>query len=205
MFNYLKRSLELARFVENGIKTTGSDAPELLKKQLKKQLKEKVSLPVGWRSFGLPLIFSMVLSVISFAIPQVNLWVAVSDSLALPEPAFIIGVLITNLLFCLLIIPAMMWVARGYLRALQLSLGLISLAVLVNLIFFIRVMLTLYSSGRDGYWNVYGALLGVILMVFGVRCVNSESFVKTIALGLHNRIVREQASSRTHRFNKIKS
>ncbi|EOW6741406.1 hypothetical protein ACOZ0W_000488 [Cronobacter dublinensis] len=201
MFNYLKRSLELARFVENGIKTTGSDAPELLKKQLK----EKVSLPVGWRSFGLPLIFSMVLSVISFAIPQVYLWVAVSDSLALPEPAFIIGVLITNLLFCLLIIPAMMWVARGYLRALQLYLGLISLAVLVNLIFFIRVMLTLYSSGSDGYWNVFGALLGIILTVFGVRCVNSESFVKTIALGLHNRIVREQASSRTHRFNKIKS
>ncbi|WP_105639264.1 hypothetical protein, partial [Cronobacter dublinensis] len=178
-----------------------SDAPELLKKQLK----EKVSLPVGWRSFGLPLIFSMVLSVISFAIPQVNLWVAVSDSLALPEPAFIIGVLITNLLFCLLIIPAMMWVARGYLRALQLYLGLNSLAVLVNLIFFIRVMLTLYSSGSDGYWNVFGALLGIILTVFGVRCVNSESFVKTIALGLHNRIVREQASSRTHRFNKIKS
>ncbi|WP_105652602.1 hypothetical protein, partial [Cronobacter dublinensis] len=178
-----------------------SDAPELLKKQLK----EKVSMPVGWRSFGLPLIFSMVLSVISFAIPQVNLWVAVSDSLALPEPAFIIGVLITNLLFCLLIIPAMMWVARGYLRALQLYLGLISLAVLVNLIFFIRVMLTLYSSGCDGYWNVFGALLGIILMVFGVRCVNSESFVKTIALGLHNRIVRKQASSRTHRFNKIKS
>ncbi|PQV75773.1 hypothetical protein CDT87_21215, partial [Cronobacter sakazakii] len=87
--------------------------------------------------------------------------------LALPEPAFIIGVLITNLLFCLLIIPAMMWVARGYLRALQLYLVLISLAVLVNLIFFIRVMLNLYSSGSGGYLNVFWALLGIILMVFG--------------------------------------
>lgn len=41
-------------------------------------------------------------------------------------------------------------------------------------------------------------------MALSVRCVNSESFVKTIALGLHNRILREQTSLHTHQFNEIK-
>ncbi|ALB70041.1 hypothetical protein VG539_003235 [Cronobacter muytjensii] len=200
MSNYLKQSIELGRFVENGLKTRRTDALELLKAQLK----EKVSLPMGWQRFGFPLIFSMALSVVSFAIPQVYFWVAVSHSLSLPEPTFIIGMLITNLLFCLLIIPAMMWIARGYLRALQLYLGLIFVALLASLIFFISVMLSLHSPGDVGRWNIFGSLSGITLMALSVRCVNSESFVKTIALGLHNRILREQTSLHTHQFNEIK-
>ncbi|CCJ89090.1 hypothetical protein ACN5L5_000983 [Cronobacter turicensis] len=189
MFNYLKKSLQLGRFVENDIKNKRPEALE----RLKKQLKEQVRLPTGWRSLGIPLVLSTVMAVLSFAIPQVSFWVAISQSLGLPGPAFFIGMLISNFLFCVLIIPAMIGAARGSLLALQLWLTLVAAAVLVSVIFFMSVLVSLLSSDGAGRWDIIGSLLGILFSVFSMRCINSKLFVETIALGFYNRIVREQA------------
>ncbi|EPO1788375.1 hypothetical protein ACT7BI_004015 [Cronobacter turicensis] len=189
MFNYLKKSLQLGRFVENDIKNKRPEALE----RLKTQLKEQVRLPTGWRSLGIPLVLSMVMAVLSFAIPQVSFWVAISQSLGLPGPTFFIGMLISNFLFCVLIIPAMIGAARGSLLALQLWLTLAAAAVFVSVIFFISVLVSLLSSDGAGRWDIIGSLLGILFSVFSVRCINSRLFMETIALGFYNRILREQA------------
>ncbi|CBA32176.1 hypothetical protein ACMSX5_000368 [Cronobacter turicensis] len=189
MFNYLKKSLQLGRFVENDIKNKRPEALE----RLKTQLKEQVCLPTGWRSLGMPLVLAMVMAVLSFAIPQVSFWVAISQSLGLPGPTFFIGMLISNFLFCVLIIPAMIGAARGSLLALQLWLTLAAAAVFVSVIFFISVLVSLLSSDGAGRWDIIGSLLGILFSVFSVRCINSRLFMETIALGFYNRILREQA------------
>ncbi|EOI3551222.1 hypothetical protein ACMSYZ_001551 [Cronobacter turicensis] len=189
MFNYLKKSLQLGRFVENDIKNKRPEALE----RLKTQLKEQVCLPTGWRSLGMPLVLAMVMAVLSFAIPQVSFWVTISQSLGLPGPTFFIGMLISNFLFCVLIIPAMIGAARGSLLALQLWLTLAAAAVFVSVIFFISVLVSLLSSDGAGRWDIIGSLLGILFSVFSVRCINSRLFMETIALGFYNRILREQA------------
>ncbi len=95
MINYLKRSLQLGRLVEHGLQNKRPEALE----RLKTQLKEQVRLPTGWRSLGMPLVLAMVMAVLSFAIPQISFWVAISQSLGLAENAFFIGMLVSNFLF----------------------------------------------------------------------------------------------------------
>ncbi|WP_105589295.1 hypothetical protein, partial [Cronobacter sakazakii] len=177
------------RLVEHGLQNKRPEALE----QLKTQLKEQVRLPTGWRSLGMPLVLAMVMAVLSFAIPQVSFWVAISQSLGLAENAFFIGMLVSNFLFCALIIPAMTGVARGYLRALQLWLALVAIAVFVSALFFISVLVSLLSSEEVVRWDIIGALLGIMFSVFSVRCINSRLFMETVALGFYSRILREQA------------
>ncbi|ELY5938333.1 hypothetical protein ACV6RK_000072 [Cronobacter malonaticus] len=189
MINYLKRILQLGCLVEHGLQNKRPEALE----RLKTQLKEQVRLPTGWRSLGMPLVLVMFMAVLSFAIPQVPFWVAISQSLGLAESAFFIGMLFSNFLFCVLIIPAMIGVARGYLRALQLWLALVAIAVFVSALFFMSVLVSLLSSEGVVRWDIIGALLGIVFSVFSVRCINSKLFMETVALGFYNRILREQA------------
>ncbi|EPH2693579.1 hypothetical protein WJG45_000830 [Klebsiella aerogenes] len=184
---YINDSLKLGTIVEQRIKER--DPKQL--ESAKMDLMERMGTSVGLHTAGVPFISSALLSVVSFAMPQLTLWEAIFQWFSWPAHAVFAGIIPTGLLYCLLIFPSMTLFSRGFLAALKFYLVLIFLTAALaagNLIYaFISVFIL---GGHAGL--LISAFLGVLLSSGSIKLVNSAVFVKTSAFYLHNRIWRWQ-------------
>lgn len=187
MLTNIKKSLALCKMVAEKVNT--DDVPEL--ESLKSGLSERMGNPVGWHMTGIPLVLSMALTVICFAMPQASLWISISRWLSWPPHSFFIGLLITNLVFCALFIPMMTLILRGYYWSLKLYLALFSLAAVVTIIYFITIMIRVLTGAEYDSWLLTSSILGLIFIATSIKCLNSNMFVRTMTLGLHNRVLRK--------------
>ncbi len=187
VMKYINDSLKLGTIVEQRIKER--DPKQL--ESAKMDLMERMGTSVGLHTAGVPFISSALLSVVSFAMPQLTLWGAIFQWFSWPAHAVFAGIIPTGLLYCLLIFPSMTLFSRGFLAALKFYLGLIFLTAALaagNLIYaFTSVFIFSEHTGL-----LIGALVGVLFSAGSIKLVNSAMFVKTSAFYLHNRIWRWQ-------------
>lgn len=165
VMKYINDSLKLGTIVEQRIKER--DPKQL--ESAKMDLMERMGTSVGLHTAGVPFISSALLSVVSFAMPQLTLWGTIFQWFSWPAHAVFAGIIPTGLLYCLLI----------FLTA-ALAAG--------NLIY--AFTLVFICGGHAGL--LISALVGVLFSAGSIKLVNSAMFVKTSAFYLHNRIWRWQ-------------
>ena len=72
---YINKIIKLSEKTNKKIEVSGVDELE----KIKDDMKEKMGMPIGLHTFGAPLIISMVLTVISFSLPQFSFWLFIYD------------------------------------------------------------------------------------------------------------------------------
>lgn len=187
MLQNFKKSLALSASVAKAIKTKDRSELELLKERLL----DGIDIAAEWYKIGLPLAFSMVFTVFCFAISQGYLWISIAEWLNWTGHCSVIGMLLGDLVFCLLFIPQYILVACGYYFALRLHVLIIFLTALEALIYFVTSYIHLLTGGESNHWNSIGSVLGLIFITLSIKCLNSPWLVKSTAIGLHNRILRK--------------
>lgn len=114
--------------------------PQQLEK-LKDRLKDRMGIPVGWHMSGIPLVGAMILSMFAFALAQPYLWLAVFELFGLPQYAVMAAIVPVSLIYSLIMVLTMYFVARGNFLALKLSLALMAFSGLVAIVYFLSVCL----------------------------------------------------------------
>ncbi|HFT7129402.1 TPA: hypothetical protein ACGRRR_001074 [Klebsiella aerogenes] len=188
MLKFIKYSLLLSAAVRDRIKTND---PQQLEK-LKDRLKDRMGIPVGWHMSGIPLVGAMILSMFAFALAQPYLWLAVFELFGLPQYAVMAAIVPVSLIYSLIMVLTMYFVARGNFLALKLSLVLMAFSGLLAIVYFLSVCLgALFGAGlKPGF--LISAVLGLVFILGGIRCINSQTFYRANALYLHNRVWRKQ-------------
>lgn len=136
-------------------------------------LMERMGTSVGLHTAGVPFISSALLSVVSFAMPQLTLWGAIFQWFSWPAHAVFAGIIPTGLLYCLLIFPSMTLFSRGFLAALKFYLVLIFLTAALaagNLIY--AFTLVFIFSEHTGL--LIGALVGVLFSAGSISYSSKE-------------------------------
>ncbi|WP_231564373.1 hypothetical protein [Enterobacter sp. Bisph1] len=188
MIKFLTKSLVLSGVIARQIKTTD---PHQLEK-IKDRLKDRLGIPVGWHMSGSPLLASMILTIVSFALAQPWLWLAVFNGFGLPQHAVMAAIVPVSLIYSLLIVLAMYFVARGSYSALKIFLVLLAFSGLVSIINFIAVFLPVIFDGGQKTGFIVSAILSLLFIITSIRCINSRTFYRSNALFLHNRVWRKQ-------------
>lgn len=147
MINHIKKSLELGAAVEKQITT---DDPQQLE-SVKDDLKEKMGAPVGLHTAGVPLIFSALFALLSFAIPQLSIWDTIFGWMKWPQHAVFIGIIITGLAYCLLVFPSLTFVSRGCLPALKFYLVLLLFTAVLAVLYLLYTIIMLLSGIENHY------------------------------------------------------
>ncbi|MGP3594290.1 hypothetical protein [Vagococcus sp. WN89Y] len=187
MLNNLKKCFALTTLVAKEIKTNDRHGLE----SLKNRLIADTDIFAEWYKIVLPVTFSGIFTVFCFAIPQGFLWDSISEWLDWPEHYSVVGMVLGALTFCVFFMPLMFLIARGNFFALKLHVAVIFLVALVAVIYFISTYTTMLTGGDRNTWDLVGSVLGLIFIALSITCLNSPWFVKSTAVGLHNRILRE--------------
>ncbi|CAE1146151.1 hypothetical protein ACWA06_00980 [Serratia rhizosphaerae] len=200
MINHIKKSLELGAAVEKQITT---DDPQHLE-SVKDDLKEKMGAPVGLHTAGVPLIFSALFALLSFAIPQLSIWDTIFGWMEWPQHAVFIGIIITGLVYCLLVFPSLTLVSRGCLPALKFYLVLLLFTAVLAVLYLLCTIIMLLSGIESHMGFLIGAIIGFVFILASVKCLNSAMLVKTMAFYLHNRVWRRQLKIHHRQLTKRK-
>jgi len=187
MLNNLKKCFALTTSVAKEIRTNDRQSLELLKDRLI----EDIDISAEWYKIGLPLAFSSIFTIFSFAMPQAYLWVSLSEWLGLPGHYTVIGMLFGSLVFCAFFMPLMFLIARGNFFALKLQVTVIFLIALAAVIYFVSAYTSFLIGGDKNTWNLVWSVLSLVFIALSIRCLNSPWLVKSTAIGLHNRISRK--------------
>lgn len=150
---------------------------------------ERMETPYGWHTMGIPLVFSILCNVLSYAMMGFSLCKAIFYWLGLPGQMVFAALVPGAALYSVLLVSLLTHIARGYQLALKIYLVLIFLTLVLaigNLIlvlnsplfFASKNLLLIYASGS------------LLLSIVSIRLINSTMFRKTIAYNLHNRIWR---------------
>jgi hypothetical protein len=188
MIKYIKQGLALSTITDKKIRTNDVDELE----SLKERLMDRFVSPIGWHTSGIPIILSFVCALISFALMQAPIWIALFRWTGLPEQTVFIGIFPTLALFCVLAVTAMMAISRGFLFGLKLFLMLIALTAVGSVTIFIVSVISSVSAAEGSLGRLVGAAIGLIFIIFSIQFLNSQIFVRSIAYALHNRVWRKQ-------------
>lgn len=194
MIKYIKQGLALSTITDKKIRT--DDFAEL--ESLKERLMDRFESPIGWHTSGMPIILSFVCALISFALIQAPLWIAIFQWFDLPRQTVFMGIFPALALFCVLAVSAMMAISRGFLFGLKLFLLLIALTAVGSAAIFIVSSISSVSAAEGSLGRLIGAGLGLIFIIFSGQCLNSRIFVRSIAYALHNRVWRKQLKIQPH-------
>lgn len=184
----ISKSISLCAVVEKRIKTNDIEQLEIVKNGLKSRL----VTPVRWHMQGLPLLISMMMSVFSFALIISSGWTYMVYWMNVSERAAASGILPAALLYSAAIITSMYFVARGYLIALIIYIGLTFITTIGSLLFFLMAVTSLVMSSESSSPSLIIVALSLIFSLIALKCINSSMFRRAVALFLHNRVWRKQ-------------
>ncbi|GAL59631.1 hypothetical protein EV102420_21_00660 [Pseudescherichia vulneris NBRC 102420] len=188
MMRYIKKSLALSAVITKKMATNELQRLELLKDRLKSRL----GAPVGIYMTGIPLGISMILAVACYAMPQVSVWMLLFSWLNLPEYKVLMGVFFAAVVYCVVIMSAMLLTARGSLIGYKLYLAIIALTGMIAVVYFIYAWSLFVFGSIDNYTPQITSALGLGFLCLNVMWMNSSIFYRSIVLALHNRIWRKQ-------------
>jgi hypothetical protein len=160
-------------------------------KALRAKLSDEME-PIGIPTMmGLPVVFSIFFSVLSFAQPQVALWLAIFDWLQLPQHAFFVGICITALLFAGINAVVALMIGKGSMAAFKTHILLVGLTLIMSAVYLVNVLL---GCVNDSVWVGAGpvtAILGIVFITFSIMIILSPAFYKMMVFYLHNRAFRK--------------
>ncbi len=130
---YIKKSLALSAVITKKMATNELQRLE----SLKDRLKSRLGAPVGIYMTGIPLGISMILAVACYAMPQVSVWMLLFRWLNLPEYKVLMGVFFAAVVYCVVIMSAMLLTARGSLIGYKLYLAIIAFTGMIAVVYFI--------------------------------------------------------------------
>ncbi|WP_342656409.1 hypothetical protein GKC68_18875 [Pantoea sp. RSPAM1] len=185
---YINKIIKLSEKTNKKIEVSGVDELE----NIKDDMKEKMGMPIGLHTFGAPLIISMVLTVISFSLPQFSFWLFIYDLMGWEQHAVFIGIIAAAFIYVLVLFTTMMMVSRGIYLALRAYILILILALITALFFLLITMISSISGNNNYSLSFTGALLSIGLSLIALKCLNSEMFYKSYAFILHNRAWRKQ-------------
>jgi len=191
MLNHLKSSLALSKKVTVQIIQANDEQLE----SIKDEMTDEMDVPIGWHTMGLPLIASVMLTLISFSLPQISLWHGISNWMNWSEHAFLTGTIITNFIYCIIINPLMILIARGQYWALKSYVYLTFSTTVLVVLFFIYTTFGTLLGAEIKTTHLVASIIGTILIALSLRCLNSMIFYRMIAYYLHNRAWRKQIES----------
>ena len=185
---YINKITKLSEKTNKKIEVSGVDELE----NIKDDMKEKMGMPIGLHTFGAPLIISMVLTVISFSLPQFSFWLFIYDLMGWEQHAVFIGIIAAAFIYVLVLFTTMMMVSRGIYLALRAYIFILILALITALFFLLITMISSISGNNNYSLSFTGAVLSIGLSLIALKCLNSEMFYKSCAFILHNRAWRKQ-------------
>ncbi|OAE07198.1 hypothetical protein [Pantoea sp. OXWO6B1] len=191
MLNHLKSSLALSKKVTVQIIQANDEQLE----SIKDEMTDEMDVPIGWHTMGLPLIASVMLTLISFSLPQISLWHGISNWMNWSEHAFLTGTIITDFIYCIIINPLMILIARGQYWALKSYVYLTFSTTVLVVLFFIYTTFGMLLGAEIKTTHLVASIIGTILIALSLRCLNSMIFYRMIAYCLHNRAWRKQIES----------
>lgn len=191
MLNHLKSSLALSKKVTVQIIQANDEQLE----SIKEDMTDEMDVPIGWHTMGLPLIASVMLTLISFSLPQISLWHGISNWMNWSEHAFLTGTIITDFIYCIIINPLMILIARGHYWALKSYVYLAFSTTVLVVLFFIYTTFGMLLGAEIKTTHLVASIIGTILIALSLRCLNSMIFYRMIAYYLHNRAWRKQIES----------
>ena len=191
---YIKKSLALSAVITRKMATNESQRLELLKERLKSRL----GAPIGIYMTGIPLGISTILTVFCYAMPQVSVWMLLFRWLNLPEYKVLMGVFFAAVVYCVVIMSAMLLTARGSLIGYKSYLAVIALTGMIAVFYFIYAWSLFVFGSIDNYTPQITSVLGLGFLCLNVMWMNSSIFYRSIVLTLHNRIWRKQLKIETH-------
>jgi hypothetical protein len=190
MLKYIRKALALSAITNRKIKTNDYNQLE----SLKDRLMDRFGSPVGWHTVGIPMVFSMLCALISCAMQQAPLWLAIFNWLGFSEKHIFIGILPSLAIFCIAIIVSMLAAFRGYESGLKLFLFIIFLTFAASVIVLLATLVSVDGNYRA---KLIGAIIGFLSIVLSLSCLNTRMFVRSICYALHNRVWRKQLKIQT--------
>jgi len=124
--------------------------------------------------------------------PQVSVWMLLFRWLNLPEYKVLMGVFFAAVVYCVVIMSAMLLTARGSLIGYKLYLAIIALTGMIAVVYFIYAWSLFVLGSIDNYTPQITSVLGLGFLCLNVMWMNSSIFYRSIVLALHNRIWRKQ-------------
>lgn len=194
MMNYIKKSLALSTVVA---KKMATHDPHQLEK-LRVRLKSLFGKPTGMHMTGIPLGISAIFALFCYAMQQVAVSVIIFKWLMIPEYKVLAGVFCAAIVYAILIVTTMFATARGSLIGFKIYLFLIALTGIVATIFFFSSFYSLLADNITNYTPQITALLGMIFLLINCKWLNSSLFYRSVALCLHNRVLRKQMKEGNH-------
>lgn len=191
MPHQLKKTLNVSLPIDNKIKNGDINKLE----EVKEDMTDEMDVPIGWHTMGLPLIASVMLTLISFSLPQISLWHGISNWMNWSEHAFLTGTIITDFIYCIIINPLMILIARGHYWALKSYVYLAFSTTVLVVLFFIYATFGTLLGAEIKTTHLVASIIGTILIALNLRCLNSMIFYRMIAYCLHNRAWRKQIES----------
>ena len=185
---YIKKSLALSAVITKKMATNELQRLE----SLQDRLKSRLGAPVGIYMTGIPLGISMILAVACYAMPQVSVWMLLFRWLNLPEYKVLMGVFFAAVVYCVVIMSAMLLTARGSFIGYKLYLAIIALTGMIAVVYFIYAWSLFVLGSIDNYTPQITSVLGLGFLCLNVMWMNSSIFYRSIVLALHNRIWRKQ-------------
>jgi len=188
MFRQLNKTLQLSFITDMKIKKSDNEKLE----EIKEAMMNEMDTPIGWRTMGIPLIISAILTVVSFSLPQISIWHGISKWMDWSKNAFFIGAMITDLVGCIIIIPLMAVVGKGQYLALKSYVYIAFSTATLAISFLIYTILGTLLGADIKTTHLIVSIIGVILIILSFMCINSLVFYRMIAYCLHNRAWRKQ-------------
>lgn len=188
MMKNIKKSLVLSMIVDKKKRTLNDDQLD----SLRDRLLDRAGGPVGLHTMALPLSGSTLLTMFSYMMWQVPLWMALFRWFGWPEFKLFAGILPAAMVYLLLLYAAALFTAKGFLRAFRFFLILILLTALGTLINFIAAVSPWLTGTTSHTTHLVTAVLAVIFSGCAVICLNSVMFYRTTAYCLHNHLWRGQ-------------
>jgi hypothetical protein len=160
-------------------------------KALRAKLSDEMGEPIGIPTMmGLPVVFSLFFSVLSFIQPQLVLWLAIFDWLQLPQHTVFVGICITALLFSSINAVIVSMIGKGSMAAIKAHLMIMGLTLAMSVVYFVNVLLDCINGSVAGV-DLITAILGIVFITFSIMIILSPAFYKMMVFCLHNRAFRK--------------
>jgi hypothetical protein len=163
-----------------------------------KVLRAKLSDEMGtigiFTIMGVPIVFSLFFSMVSFIQPKLTLWLAIFEWLQLPQHAFFVGIYITVSLFAGINAIVIFMILKGFIFAIRAHLVIVGLTLIMSAVYLVNSLLNYINGAAWSGAYLISATLSMVFITFSTMIILSPAFYKMMIFCLHNRMFRKSLS-----------
>ncbi len=188
MLYILKSSLALSKKVTAQIIQANDEQLE----SIKDEMTDKMEVPIGWHIMGIPLSSSLICSLFSCAMSLMPLGIKMIDNFNWPKYPTMTGVFITSIIYCLFVYISAFFIARGFYHAIKIYLAIYVFTSTLASLNFVFNLVDIYQTRMLSAWLLIFSIISILLIILGIRSLNSKMFYQSVAYYLFARTWRKQ-------------